>query len=81
MANIDKRDTHRATEKAALETAIEKIKGTPAYGKAMAVAKNETLGECADICATNEAHVDCKACVAKVTVPGYCAGHPGTAGC
>lgn len=26
-------------------------------------------------------HVECKACLAEVEVPGYCAGHPGTQGC
>mmetsp|Transcript_22973 Transcript_22973/g.53011 ORF Transcript_22973/g.53011 Transcript_22973/m.53011 type:complete len:83 (+) Transcript_22973:1-249(+) len=82
MANIDKRDQHRATEKQSLETAVTKIKATPAYQDAMAAAHTESLGDCADVCkAQGEDHVECKACLAKVTVPGYCAGHAGTVGC
>jgi len=79
--NYDIRESHRTTEKASLEKAIELIKGTPAYTSAVAEAHVESLGECKDICAPNEEDVKCKACLAKVSVPGYCAGHPDTLGC
>jgi len=81
VENLELRDTNRANEKQALEQAVDLIKGTPAYQEAMAEAHTESLGDCKDICAKGEAHVDCKACLAGVTVPGYCAGHPSTEGC
>jgi len=79
--NLDLRNTNRANEKAALENAVSLIKGTPAYTEAMDAAHQESLGDCRDICAEGEAHVNCKACLAKTSVPGYCAGHAGTVGC
>merc|ERR1719473_592426 len=79
--NIDDRKENRATEKESLEGAVTLIKGTPAYLTYEDEAHNESLGDCLSICNGNEDHVDCKACLAKVTVPGYCAGHPDTTGC
>jgi len=79
--NLDTRTANREEEKAALNRATELIKGTPAYKVAIAEKHNETLGDCLSICAGREEHVECKACLASVTVPGYCAGHPGTEGC
>jgi len=56
---------------------------TPAYLKAMEAAKVESFGDCKMLCegGLNEEAAPCKACLAKVSVPGYCAGHPGTPGC
>lgn len=80
--NLADRQTNRANEKKALEDAREALKGTPAYITAVAEQHTEDLGECATVCkAEGEAHVKCKACLAKVTVPGYCAGHADTQGC
>merc|ERR1711972_623729 len=79
--NIDKRSENRATEKGGLEKAIELLKGTPAYTQAMHDAEQKALGKCKDTCNEGAEHVNCKSCKAKVSVPGYCAGHPGTAGC
>merc|ERR1719476_408060 len=79
--NIATRKAHRKTETGALQGAIDFLKASPAYIGAVAQAHNESLGDCLDICAGHEDHVDCKACMAKVSVPGYCAGHPGTVGC
>mmetsp|Transcript_36510 Transcript_36510/g.98844 ORF Transcript_36510/g.98844 Transcript_36510/m.98844 type:complete len:765 (-) Transcript_36510:85-2379(-) len=79
--NIADRKANRQTEEGALQNAIALLKGTPAYQEAVASAHNETLGECLSTCAGDEAHVDCQACLAKVTVPAYCAGHAGTPGC
>merc|ERR1719428_1941030 len=76
------REAGRKKEKEALEKATELIKGTPAYKAAVAAAEQEALGDCKDIC--NEAgrkHAKCEACLADVSVPGYCAGHAGTEGC
>jgi chromosome segregation ATPase len=80
-SNIDKRKENRASEKAALEKATTLLKETPAYKAAVAEAHDESLGKCLDTCKGQEGHAECKACLAGVTVPGYCAGHPDTEGC
>jgi len=81
-SNYDQRKASQISEKEALGRAKTLIKSTPAYLTAVGQAHNETLGDCKDLCATvTEAHVDCKACLASTSVPGYCAGHPGTLGC
>jgi hypothetical protein len=80
--NIQYRDNSRAKESDALTKGKELIKGTPAYQAAVAEAHLDKLGECKDICVkAGEDHVECKACLAKVEIPGYCAGHPDTMGC
>merc|ERR1719401_1865444 len=79
--NLELRNNNRANEKKALEDAVGAIKGTPAYQEFKAVEHNETLGDCLAICNGNEDHADCKACLAGVSVPGYCAGHASTPGC
>jgi hypothetical protein len=79
--NIAERSRNRGEETGALVKATDLLKATPAYQTAMAEAHNETLGECLEKCAGNEDNVVCKACLAKVTEPAYCAGHPGTDGC
>jgi len=61
--------------------AIGLIKATPAYKTAMAEAKVEGFGDCKEPCTKDEADAKCKACLADVTVPAYCAGHAGTKGC
>merc|ERR1719160_1141966 len=80
--NYEDRKTARAKEKAALEKATELIKGTPAYKAAVAAAEQEALGDCKAIC--NEAgrkHAKCEACLAEVSVPGYCTDNTKTEGC
>mmetsp|Transcript_173101 Transcript_173101/g.555046 ORF Transcript_173101/g.555046 Transcript_173101/m.555046 type:complete len:340 (-) Transcript_173101:131-1150(-) len=80
--NIDKRKTSRVKETASLESARGLLQGSAVYKEAEAAAHQESLGECQSICEkSDEDHVDCKACLAKTSVPGYCAGHPGTRGC
>jgi len=79
--NYKTREANRKTEKAALEKAVKLIKATPAYKTAMAEAKTESFGKCAKPCDANEKHVKCKACMADVTIPAFCAGHKGTPGC
>merc|ERR1719321_2209822 len=79
--NFDTREKNRATEKAALEKAIGLIKGTPAYKTAVNAATVESYGDCKEPCVKDEGHVECKACMADVTIPAYCAGHKGTPGC
>jgi len=79
--NFDLRESSRAAETEALTKAVELIKGTPAYQSAVSAADVESLGDCKDICLANREHANCKACLAKVSVPGYCAGHAGTEGC
>merc|ERR1719163_2111473 len=76
------RTENRKKEKSALEEATDLLKGTPAYKAAVHAAEQEALGDCKDICnAEGEDHAKCKACLAGVSVPGYCAGHKDTAGC
>jgi len=80
--NFDLREERRASETDALNKATELIKGTPAYKSAVAEQDLEDLGACKDKCTENPRdHVICKACLADVEIPGYCAGHPGTPGC
>jgi len=79
--NFDTREKNRATEKAALEKAVKLIKGTPAYKTAVNAATVESYGDCKEPCVEDESHVKCKACMADVTIPAYCAGHKGTPGC
>jgi len=79
--NFDLREKNRATEKGALEKAIGLIKGTPAYKTAVNEATVESYGDCKEPCTKDADHVECKACMADVTIPAYCAGHKGTAGC
>merc|ERR1740116_831178 len=80
--NIDTRIANRKDESEALKGAMKLLKESPAYQTWVAEDHNETLGDCLEICKTSgEATVKCKACLAKVSIPGYCAGHPGTEGC
>jgi hypothetical protein len=79
--NFDTREANRKTEIEALDRAVTLIKASPAYASAMEKAKTESFGKCAELCNTDEAGAKCKACMADVTVPAYCAGHPGTSGC
>merc|ERR1719436_1515817 len=80
--NLDFRQRRRFEEKTALQGARGKLKASAAYTTYTAEQHQEDLGACADICnADGEDQATCKACLAKVTVPGYCAGHPGTPGC
>jgi len=79
--NFDERETNRATETTAMEKAVDLIKDTPAYKAAEAEKHVEGFGDCKDKCVDNEDHVECKACMADTTIPGYCAGHKGTPGC
>jgi len=79
--NFAKRETNRATEKAALEKAVRLIKGTPAYKTAVNSATVESYGDCKEPCVEDAKDVKCLACQADVTIPAYCAGHKGAKGC
>merc|ERR1719160_1842005 len=78
--NIDARKDARSAETSALNTAKDKLMGTPAYKSAAAAAEKIMLGKCADSC-SDKTSVECKACVAGTSVTGYCAAHKGEAGC
>jgi len=80
-ANFKLREKNRSIEKTALEKAVTLIKGTPAYKTAVNAATVESYGDCEEPCTKDEAAVECKACMADVTIPAYCAGHKGTKGC
>ena len=79
--DFDNRERSRATEKQALEKAAAMLEETPAYKNAEAEAHVDSFGDCKKLCVKDGDHVDCKACMAEVSVPGYCAGHSGTTGC
>merc|ERR1712192_157532 len=79
--NFELRIASRAKETAALESAKRLVKGTPAYSAALTAARHESFGACRSKCVGNEANVMCKACLSGVSIPAYCAGHPGTVGC
>lgn len=80
--NIGYRNDRRTSETEALLEAEELLMGTPVYKAAVAEAELAALGECRETCVKNgQEHVICKACLAKVEIPGYCAGHPDTEGC
>jgi uncharacterized coiled-coil protein SlyX len=79
--NFEYREESRASEAEALKKAIEILKGSPAYQAAVAAAEEESFGECKAKCIGQKEHVECKACLAEVTIPAYCAGHKGTEGC
>jgi len=79
--NYDTRKENRGKEKKALEDAIDKLKGTPAFKKAELAAEEESWGACKDTCMEDKAHAKCKACLAGVSVPGYCVTHKDTPGC
>merc|ERR1719262_2053274 len=80
--NYEIRTENRGKEKEALEKATELLKGTPAYKAAVNAAEQEALGDCKTICnAEGQDHAKCKACLAGVSVPGYCSGHKDTLGC
>jgi len=79
--HFEERETNRGTEAEALDRAYELIEDTPAYKSAVAEAHVEGFGDCKEPCVEDEDHVKCKACMAEVTIPAYCAGHKGTSGC
>merc|ERR1719162_1050792 len=80
-ANFPQRERNRATEKAALEKAVGLIEATAAYKTAVNAATKESYGDCKELCVKDLEGVKCKACMADVSVPAYCAGHKGTKGC
>jgi len=79
--NFKLREKNRGIESEALRKAIRLIKRTPAYKTFDSESTVESYGDCKEPCVKNEAHVKCKACMADVTIPAYCAGHKGTPGC
>jgi DNA repair exonuclease SbcCD ATPase subunit len=72
--NYQLREDNRATEKAALEKAVKLIKETPAYKTSVNEATVESYGKCKEPCVADAEDVKCKACMADVTIPAYCAG-------
>jgi len=80
-SNFKERNASRKTEKDALTKAIGLIKATPAYKSAVNAATVESYGDCDEPCVADKSDVKCKACMADVTIPAYCAGHKGTKGC
>lgn len=81
-SNLAERKANRIDETAALNQAKSLLEGSPAYTEAEAAKHQASLGKCRELCnEVTEEHVKCKACLVDTSVPGYCAGHPGTTGC
>jgi len=79
-SNFKGRNANRKTEKQSLQKAMGLLKNSPAYKNAEADATVESYGDCKS-CVKDAADAECKACMADVTIPAYCAGHKGTKGC
>jgi len=75
------RKKSRAAERKALVGAQQKLKATSAFKAAQHQDHMRSLGKCKSLCVKDKAHVSCLACLADVSIPGYCAGHIGTKGC
>jgi hypothetical protein len=78
--NFKLRTKNRGLEADALGKASTLLKQSPAYQAASAEAEAKALGPCKAKCKVLD-HVKCKACLARVSIPGYCAGHKDTIGC
>lgn len=79
--NYDERKGNREKEEGALKDAVTKLKDTPAFKKAELAAEQESWGSCKETCMEDKEHAKCKACLAGVSVPGYCVTHKDTPGC
>jgi len=80
--NYDKRETNRGEEEKAFEKVLGLLEGSAAYKAAKAADELASQGECAPKCeGSKRTHVQCEACLAGVSEPGYCTSHPDTAGC
>jgi len=79
--NINARDSAREKESGGLTHATNMIKGSPPYKQAVAAADIKAMGDCREYCEVDRKVAECQACLSDVSVPGYCAGHPGTPGC
>jgi len=81
LAHFEAHTKDREVEKNALENAQSLLKKSPLYQAGAVEAEAKALGPCKTVCQMDPNDVKCKACVARVSVPGYCVGHPGTPGC
>jgi len=79
--NFQLRKSRRGEELSALEEAEKLLKETPGFQSASLEDKHKAFGKCKELCISDEASAECQACLGGVSVPGYCAGHPGTPGC
>jgi len=75
--NYTHRKAMRKVEHAALLKVENYILSTPAFINSKREAEIELYGECMETCVKDRQHVNCAACLNKVTVVGYCAGHTG----
>lgn len=71
----------RIEEEKSLKGAKKLLKESPVYTEAMEDKHQESLGDCKETCNEDAGHAKCKACLAGVSVPGYCAGHADVPGC
>jgi len=81
QSNFALREKSRKTETKSLVKAKAAIRGTPAFTMWRKQTLHESYGKCKAKCVKDDKHVVCKACMADVSVPGFCAGHPKAKGC
>lgn len=79
--NLAERKEMRIEEEKSLKGAKKLLKESPVYTEAMEDKHQESLGDCKETCNEDAGHAKCKACLAGVSVPGYCAGHADVPGC
>jgi chromosome segregation ATPase len=80
--NFDERESNRETESEALEKAKELLEDSPMFKQAQQAQKEKGMGDCKDTCLDEgDNHAKCKACLAGVSVPGYCVDHGDAPGC
>merc|ERR1719203_998078 len=65
--NFADREASRDAETAALDQAVTLLEGTPAFAAAAVKEKEDAWGACKETCQAGEAHVDCQACLKKVS--------------
>lgn len=80
--NFDEREQLRKTEMTSIETAMDLLKKSPTWVNHVADMHQQSLGDCQKLCNdVGEAHAECQACLAKISVAGYCTQNKGTEGC
>jgi len=79
--NLDQRKSNRAAETTSLNTAMQKLKDTPAFKEAAAEAEKAAMGKCGEKCIPDRETLACKACIQGTSESGYCASHGDHAEC
>lgn len=79
--NFDTREANRKTETDALKSAVKTLKGSAAFKNKVRSDEVASFGECKEHCVDGTNNADCQACLAGVSVKGFCTNHADTPGC